>query len=422
MTRDRTTRRARLQEHWSELAAYETPMYVFFERALRRNYRDLRGALDTHYPDAEVHFAAKANYEPGILAVLRDEGCGAEAFAKCELTATLDAGFDPDDVLVTGMYRALPDLERAMNAGVTRFLVDNAEEFERLETAAKRTDTRPRLLLRGNPAMDVPTDPDIATATRESKFGLDIESGRALAVAERIVASDDLALAGVQLHIGSQIQNANPYAVAAEEMLAFAATIRDETGVEIDVLDLGGGFPVPYDEAVPETASIVATIGDTIRTECRALGLPEPTLYLEPGRRLVGDAGVLLGRVGLVKDTPETTFAVLDVGTNAVSSYWPYPIYTLEETDPTTAYDVAGPLCYTGDVIQEDVLLPPLEAGDVLVIDRVGAYSLGSASNTNAEPKPPVLLARTDGTVAAIRERQTCDDVFGSRTGGEQPR
>jgi diaminopimelate decarboxylase len=413
MDLDLSTRRRRFLEHRSVIEEFGTPLYVFFEDDVRRNYRELRTLLDEQYPDSEIHFAAKANFTVEILSVLEEEGCGAEAFANCELTATLEAGFDPEDILLTGMYRPQAELEQAMNAGVTHFLLDNAAEFERVAAAADATGTSPRVLLRGNPAMSVPTDPDIATATRESKFGLDIESGRAMAVAERIVENDRLTLAGVQLHIGSQIEHAEPYATAAREMLEFAATIRDQTGVEIDILDLGGGFPVPYDGDVPDTRAIIGAIGDAVRDTCRELDLSRPTLFLEPGRRLVGNAGALCGSVGLVKETPASTFVVLDAGTNAVSSYWPYPIYSLTEGPATETYDVAGPLCYTGDVVQEGVSLPVLEEGDVVVVDRIGAYSLASASNTNAEPKPAVVLVDENGVAEVVRERETCSDVLG---------
>lgn len=412
MDLDLSTRRERLLKHRSVIEEFGTPLYVFFEEDIRRNYRELRSALDEHYPDSEIHFAAKANFIVDVLSILQDEGCGAEAFANCELTATLEAGFDPEDILLTGMYRPQAEIERAMDEGVTHFLLDNAAEFERVAAAAENAETRAHVLLRGNPAMEVPTDPDIATATRESKFGLDIESGRAMSVAERVVESEHLVLAGVQLHIGSQIEHAEPYAVAAREMLEFAAAIRNKTGVEIDILDLGGGFPVPYDGSVPSTCEIVEDIGNAIRNKCQKLDFPIPTLFLEPGRRLVGNAGALCGSVGLVKETPASTFVILDAGTNAVSSYWPYPIYSLAESPTDETYDVAGPLCYTGDVIQKAVSLPVVQQGDVIVVDRIGAYSLGSASNTNAEPKPPVVIVNEDGTTDIARERETCNDVL----------
>ncbi|UPW02108.1 diaminopimelate decarboxylase [Halorussus gelatinilyticus] len=412
---DLAARKARLLDHRDALfEAFDTPLYAFFEEDLRRNYREVRAALDDHYPDSTIHFAVKANYNLGVLSVLRDEGCHAEAYARCELTATQAAGFDPEDVLLTGMNRPVEDVERALDLGVERFLVDNEQELAKIREATDRTGTEAEVLIRGNPAMEVPTHPEVATATRESKFGLDIESGRALAVAEDAVEAQGVELVGVQLHVGSQIRGVEPYEVAAREMLSFAADVRDATGVEIDVLDLGGGFPVPYDEEVPDTETIVASMADAVRSAAADRDLAEPTLCVEPGRRLVGNAGALLAEVGVVKETPHASFAVLDAGTNAVSSYWPYPIYALSEADPTEEYHVAGPLCYTGDVIQEDVALPELDRGDVLVVDRIGAYSLGSASHTNAEPKPPVALVRESGDVESIRARETCEDVLGN--------
>ncbi|GAA0226738.1 diaminopimelate decarboxylase [Halobacterium noricense] len=388
-------------------------MYAFFEDDLRTNYETLRQILDEHYPDSAVHFAVKANYNLGVLSVLRDAGCKAEAYARCELTATRRAGFDAEDVLLTGMNRALEDIERALEWGVSRLLVDNAAELEKIIVAADATGTTPDVLICGNPAMDVPTHPGVATATRESKFGLDIESGRAMAVAEAAVESDAVSLAGVQLHVGSQIRGVEPYGVAAREMLGFAGRIRDELDVEIDVLHLGGGFPVPYDEDVPATEDIVEHIAETIRGTCADLDLAEPKLFVEPGRRLVGNAGTYLATVGVVKETPYADFAVLDGGTNAVSSHWPYPVYAPKDRKPTRKYHVAGPLCYTGDVISEDVALPELGPGDLVAVDKIGAYSLGSASHTNAEPKPPVVLVRSDGTHECLRTRETCEDVLG---------
>ncbi|WP_436912213.1 diaminopimelate decarboxylase [Halosimplex marinum] len=413
MDQDARERRERLAEREPTLSEYGSPLFVFFEADLRRNYRALRGALDDHYPDSRVHFAAKANFNLGVLSVLADEGCGAEAYSGCELSATRRAGFDPGDTILTGMNRDAAAIERALAAGVGHLLVDNAAELDRIEAAASATGTVPRVLLRGNPAIEVPTHPDVATATRESKFGLDIDSGRAMAVAERIADSDRVELAGVQLHIGSQIRGVEPYAVATRAMLDFAADIRDDLGVEIDVLDMGGGLPVRYDEAVPETDAIVEAIAAAVEASCAEHGLSRPRLFLEPGRRLVGTAGALVGTVGAVKETPAGAFAVLDVGTNAVGSHWQYPIYALDGGEPARTYDVAGPLCYTGDVIREDVALPELGVGDRLVVDRVGAYSLGSASHTNATPKPPVVLVREGGGVDLVRPGETCADVIG---------
>lgn len=413
MDQDFDERRERLQEYESIFDEFGSPLFVFYESDLRTNYRELRASLDTHYPDSRVHFAVKSNFNLGILSILAEMGCGAEAFSGCERIATSKAGFDQSDVLLTGMNREQRSIERALDSGVEYLLVDNAAELERVEAAAVETGQTPSILLRGNPAMEVPTRPDIATATRESKFGLNIESGRAIGVAERIVESNHIELAGVHLHIGSQIGAVDPFTVATREMVAFAAEIRDSLGVEIDVLDMGGGFPVPYDEPVPDSEAIVEAVGTAISNACADNDLSEPTLFLEPGRRLVGAAGSLLGTVGAIKETPHATFAILDVGTNAVGSNWPYPIYGLTAGEATYTYDVAGPLCYSGDVIREDVKLPELGRGDRLVIDRVGAYSLGSASHTNAMPKPPVVLIRENGSVDCLRSRETCQHVIG---------
>ena len=393
---------------------YGSPLFVVDEGELRQNYHDLRGALDEHYPDSTVHFAAKANYNLAVLSVLQAEGCSAEAYAKCEFTACEQAGFAPEDVLLTGMNRQKADIERALERGVEHVLVDNEAEIERVVDAAAATATRPSVLVRANPSMDVPTKPSIATATRESKFGLDVASGRAMAVAETAAASEHVDLAGIQLHIGSQIRTTEAYAVAAREMLSFAAEIREETGTTIEVLDLGGGFPVAYDESVPGTDEVLSVLSEAIRETAEEYDLPAPHLFLEPGRRLVASAATLLATVGVVKETPHSTFAVLDAGTNLLSPHWPYPVTALTADGPEQEYDIAGPLCYTGDVIREEVTISRVSAGDIVALDRVGAYSIGSGSNTNAEPKPAAVMRRVDGSVEVVQERETCADVLGS--------
>jgi diaminopimelate decarboxylase len=406
-----TNRRPFVADHAADLVEqFGSPLYVFDETRLRESYRTLRSALDDHYPDSRIHYAVKANYNLGVLSVLRDVGAAVEAFASCERTAALEAGFAPDDVLLTGQNRAAESLEAALNAGVERLLVDNETELEKVAAAAAATGTRPGVLLRVNPAMEVPTDPDIATATRESKFGLDIASGRAMQVARRAADAEAVRLDGVQLHVGSQITAAEPYAVAARAMIEFAAAIRDETGVGIDVLDVGGGFPIAYDEAVPATEDVLELLGDAIRGACDAHGLAAPRLLIEPGRRLVAEAGTLLATVGVVKSTPHAAFAILDAGSHLVG-HWPYPIHAARDAPADRRYHVAGPLCYSGDVFAEDVELPAMERGDVVVVDRVGAYALSGASNTNATPRPAAVLLDAYGDPHLVRERETCADV-----------
>lgn len=390
---------------------YGSPLFVFDEHTLQENYRELRQELDDRYPDSRIHYAVKANYNLGLLSLLQNEGCAAEVYGNCEMSGALQAGFEPDDLVLTGMNRRQEEIETALERGVDKLLVDNATELEKICDAADATETRPDVLIRGNPAMEVPTNPGIATATRESKFGLDIASGRAMEVAEAAADATGVVLEGVHLHIGSQITSAEPYGIATREMIEFVAAIRDRTGVEIGTLDMGGGFPVSYDETMPSPAAIVDQIATAIEDGCRKHGLAEPTLLLEPGRRIVGSAGALLATVGVIKETPYATFAVLDAGSTLLGD-WRYPIYTPTDEPETHSYDVAGPLCYTGDVIAEDVTLPELTRGDVVVVDRVGAYTLTGAGHTNAEPLPPAVLIDSDGEPHVVRKRETCEDVF----------
>lgn len=413
MIRSVENRAGRLVEHADDvLSAVGTPAIVFFEADLRESYGRLRRALDEHYPYSTVHVAVKANFTPAILSAFADEGAHAEAYAGCEIEAAARAGFEPDEILVTGMNRDDQRVRDALRSGTRRFLVDNHSELRALASIAEEVGTQAEVMLRVNPELEIPTHPDIATGTRDSKFGMSVSTGAAMDAVRRTVESDAVVFHGLQCHLGSQIESVAPYREATRGLLAFAGDLKRETGATVDALDLGGGFPVEYDDPVPPIEEYVSVVADTIAETCAELGIDEPALYLEPGRYLLAPSGTLLGEVGVLKETPERTFAVLDAGTNTVLTRQSIPIYAPYNGGPTEEYDVVGPLCHSGDVFAESVELSRLAEGDVVALDRVGAYTIGRETNMNGVPMPPIVLVESDGDHRVVRERQTCADVI----------
>ncbi|MBX0288666.1 diaminopimelate decarboxylase family protein [Haloarcula salinisoli] len=408
-----TERRERLKQYHDRVTeTVESPLCFCFAADIEREYRQLRSVLDTHYPDSRIFYAVKANYNPAILSVFRKLGCGVEAFASCELQAIRAAGYAPGPVLLTGMNRSRSELATAMRWGVDRVLVDNRDELRRVSDVAAKTGSTVDVLIRVNPALNIPTKDKIATGKESSKFGLDVDSDVAMATVSEVVSDANLCLSGLQVHLGSQLQTTAPYQSAAELLIAFAAKIRAETGAVVDVVDLGGGFPVPYQEPVPTPAEIVEEMARGLTTAAADHDFPEPTLYIEPGRRLIASALGAVGQVGAIKNRPDTCYTVLDIGSNIITENWDFPVYNLTASGPETAkYTITGPLCISNDIIRKDVSIREVSLGDHIAIDKIGAYSISATSYLNASQRIPVVLVDSDGKAKLVRPREPCSEV-----------
>ncbi|MBX0288604.1 diaminopimelate decarboxylase [Haloarcula salinisoli] len=413
MSRTIAERKERLAKHADEVAeSVGTPALIFFEADVRRQYDRLRSALDAHYPDSTVHVAVKANLVPGLLGLLADRGANAEAYANCEFEVARRADFDPADILLTGMNRDESTVRRILQAGTSQILVDNISELRSLASVSRDLGIQCDVLLRVNPAVDIPTHPAITTGDRGSKFGMSVASGSALEAVRRTVDADGLRLHGLHCHLGSQIDSVEPYKVATQSLMDFVAEVRKETDETVDVLDIGGGFPIQYRESVPDIEAYAAAIGNEITAACTREGLDPVELYLEPGRYLLGPCGTLLGSVGVLKETPERRFAVLDAGTNTVLTRQEVPIYSPDADGEERTYAVVGPLCYSADVFDENVTLQRLAEGDLVAIDKVGAYTVGREMHLNGAPRPPIVIIGDDGHRRVVREREACEDVI----------
>jgi diaminopimelate decarboxylase len=382
-----------------------TPAYVYSAPAIRTAYRELDAAL-AEWPHA-IHYALKANSSLGIVRLLRELGAGADANSVGEIEVALRAGFVPSQIIFTGVGKRPDELDRAVGLGIKAINAESAGELDRIAEVARAHRTTARVALRVNPDIDAGSHPHISTGRRINKFGVPIEQART--IYRDVARQPGLRPVGVHVHVGSQITSLDPLTRAAATVVAFAKELRAD-GVPIEYLDLGGGLGISYDEAeVPGRAEYARALA----AEAAGAGF---ALVLEPGRAIVGSAGLLLTRVLDVKEYPDgPRFAVLDAAMTELmrpALYGAYHRVVPVEPRPgeRRPYDVVGPVCESSDVFGRDRLLPPLEPGDLLAILDTGAYSAAMGSTYNRRPLPPEVLVDDTGWTV-IRRRQTIEDL-----------
>ena len=385
-------------------AAVGTPAYVYDAPAIRSAYRELDAAL-SGVPHA-LHYALKANSTLAIARLLRELGSGADANSVGEIEVALRAGFDPSRIVFTGVGKTSTELERAIVLGVHTINAESPGELERIGALARAHRTSARVALRVNPDIDARSHPHISTGLRTNKFGVPIESARALF--REAAATEGLRPVGVHVHVGSQITSLDPLTSAAARIVTLVQDLLED-GFALDHVDLGGGLGISYDgSSVPSLTQYAAAIVEGVART----GL---TLVLEPGRALVGAAGLLLTRVVDVKEYPGgPRFAILDAGMTellrpALYNAFHRIVAVAPRAGEPRPYEVVGPLCESSDIFGRDRLLPPLEPGDFLAVLDTGAYGAAMASTYNRRPLPPEVLV--DGAAwCVIRRRQTIDD------------
>jgi diaminopimelate decarboxylase len=386
-------------------ATVGTPAYVYDAPAIRSAYRELDAAL-SGVPHA-LHYALKANSTLAIARLLRELGSGADANSVGEIEVALRAGFDPSRIVFTGVGKTSTELERAIVVGVHTINAESPGELERIGALARAPRTSARVALRVNPDIDARSHPHISTGLRTNKFGVPIESARALF--REAAATEGLRPVGVHVHVGSQITSLDPLTSAAARIVTLVQDLLED-GFALDHVDLGGGLGISYDgSSVPSLTQYAAAIVEGVART----GL---TVVLEPGRALVGAAGLLLTRVVDVKEYPGgPRFAILDAGMTellrpALYNAFHRIVAVAPRAGEPRPYEVVGPLCESSDIFGRDRLLPPLEPGDLLAVLDTGAYGAAMASTYNRRPLPPEVLV--DGAAwRVIRRRQTIDDL-----------
>jgi len=383
-----------------------TPAYVYSKAALLENYR----AYDAAFAEVPhlVCYSVKANANLGVLATLARAGAGADIVSGGELFRALRAGFPPSTIIFSGVGKTRDELREALKAEILMFNVESLSELRTLDEVAREMGVRAPVALRVNPDVDPQTHPYIATGLKTSKFG--IPFAQALEAYADAASLKGVEVVGADIHIGSQLTKASPFADAVARIAALVKTLR-ERSIEIRTVDVGGGLGIRYRAEAPPTHREYATV---LLPALRELGV---RVLLEPGRSIVGNAGVLLTRVLYRKQTGEKTFVVVDAAMNDLIRPVLYDAY--HEIRPVTearpgvpgeTVDVVGPICESGDFLAKGRELARTDEGDLLAVMSAGAYGFAMASNYNTRPRAVEVLV--DGNrYTILRRRETYEDL-----------
>ncbi|MCH7856973.1 MAG: diaminopimelate decarboxylase [Gemmatimonadetes bacterium] len=394
------------------VAEFGSPLYVYDARVIEAAYRRMEVAFAG--VDLLLAYSVKANSNLEILKRLVALGAGADIVSRGELHRCLTAGFSPEDMVFAGVGKTEAEMEAALAAGILAFNVESAEELELLSQVAERVGKPAPVALRVNPDIVADTPHEYTrTGGGATKFGIPVD--RVMDLYRWAADRPTLEIRGIDVHIGSQILEAEPYERALDHVLGLAAQIRAE-GIDLDFVDLGGGYGVSYDGG---DGMSVEDLADIVVPRVAEAGL---RLILEPGRFIVGEAGILVTKVLYVKHSGAKTFVVMDGGMTELirpSHYQGFhriePVISREEATHEVV-DVVGPICETGDFLARDRMLQMPASGDLLAVHTTGAYGFVMASNYNSRPKPAEVVV--DGAeVTLARRRESLDDLLRGELG-----
>ncbi|MFQ5900193.1 MAG: diaminopimelate decarboxylase [Thermodesulfobacteriota bacterium] len=383
-----------------------TPLYLYSYRTMARHYMAFHEAfaLVPHI----ICYSVKANSNLSVLQTFIKLGSGVDAVSGGEIFRAVKAGALPEKVVFSGVGKRADEIEYALKTGILMFNVESPQELQAINDIASRLSTRAPVSLRVNPDVDPETHPYIATGLKKAKFGVDISIARELYNHARSLKH--LEIVGVDCHIGSQLTSVAPFIEALRKIKRLIQSIERD-GISVKYLDVGGGLGITYeDEAPPHPTKY----GEAILSEIKGLDL---TLIFEPGRVLVGNAGILVTKVLYMKDGPEKRFVIVDAGMNDLARpalYGSYhaikPVKKVDGKEEIVA-DVVGPICETGDFIARDRELPLFQQGELMAVMGAGAYGFSMSSNYNSRPRVAEVMLK-DGEFFVIREREGFDDLI----------
>lgn len=383
-----------------------TPVYIYSHATLVRHFRALDDAFS--YVPHLICFALKANANLGVLRLFADLGGGLDVVSGGELYRGLAAGVPPERIVYAGVGKTREEIAYALKSGILMFNVESDQELRCINEIAGRLGCTARIALRVNPDVDPKTHPYISTGLKQSKFGIEI--GRALEEYDAAKGLSALEVVGIHQHIGSQITKIQPFVDSLTRTVGLVRRLREQ-GTNIRYLDIGGGLGITYnDETPPLPGEFAQALIDVVRDL-------DATVILEPGRVLVGNAGILVTRVLYTKQSPVKNFVVVDAGMNDLarpSLYGSYHAIWRVRRVPgreEITVDVVGPICESGDFLAKDRMLPRFEPGELMAVMSAGAYGHTMSSNYNARPRAPEVMVRGSG-YSVVRERETYADLI----------
>ena len=396
-----------------------TPLYIYDEATLRGMCREFVGEFTSRYPKTTVAYASKAFINPALAILAEEEGLGLDVVSGGELAVAKAVDFPMERVYFHGNNKTPDELRMALDAGIGRIVVDGLYELELLDELAAGAGRKQEIMLRLSPGVDPHTHAKTTTGILDSKFGISIDTGDAERAVRQALASKNLDLVGLHCHLGSPIFELEPYSIAIDAMLTFAAGFKSE-GLELREFSPGGGFAIGYvtSQLPPPIADYAEVITRTLKARARDLGLGEPRLVIEPGRAIVGRAGVALYTVGAVKDIPTVRkYVSLDGGMGdnirpaMYEAVYEAVVANRMTERPDENVTLVGKFCESGDYLIRDIALPVMEQGDVVAVPSSGAYAPSMASNYNLNARPPIVLVN-DGAFRMIRRRETYEDMM----------
>lgn len=400
---------------------YGTPLYVMDEALIRKNCRVYKSSMDRYYNgNGLVLYASKAFCTMAVCRIAEQEGLGLDVVSGGELYTALKAGFPMDRVYFHGNNKTPQEIELAIDSNIRRIVVDNKEELQNVNRIAAQKGKVANISFRIKPGIDAHTHDFVQTGQIDSKFGVALENGEALDIVKTAAALSNVKVAGVHCHIGSQIFELGPFELAARVMLNFIAEIKEKLGIEIEELNLGGGFGIKY---IPEHDPIqyddyIESVSKVVKSVCEDKRIKLPFMVMEPGRSIVASAGITLYTVGAVKDIKNVRkYVSVDGGMADNPRYAlyqsPYDAVLAnrpgaKKVEPVT---IAGKCCESGDLLAKDIMMPEIKSGDIMAVFATGAYNYSMSSNYNRIPRPPVVLVK-DGKSRLIVKREDYGDII----------
>jgi diaminopimelate decarboxylase len=402
-------------------AEFGTPAYVVDEADFRARCQTWVKAFD----GSDVYYAGKAFLNTAIARWVAEEGLRLDVCTGGELAVALHANFDPSRIALHGNNKSVAELSDALDAGVGHIVVDSFDEIDRLAKLAAGRPEKPKVLIRTTVGVEAHTHEFIATAHEDQKFGFSLAGGAAIEAARRILGTDSLELVGLHSHIGSQIFDTSGFEVSAHRVVDLLRQIRDEHGVELPELDLGGGLGVAYvaDDDPADIAYVARQLRSIVERECAAANLALPRLSVEPGRAIAGPTTFTLYEVGTIKPVEVSagvvrTYVSIDGGmsdnvrTALYDASYTCALANRSSSAPPMLARVVGKHCESGDIVVRDTYLPAdLATGDLIAVAVTGAYCRSLASNYNHVGRPPVIAVR-DAEARVIVRRETVDDLL----------
>jgi diaminopimelate decarboxylase len=382
-----------------------TPCYLYSLTSLQDNYRAFESAF-AQIPHL-ISFAVKANSNLAILRIIAKEGGGADIVSGGELYRALAAGIDPQKIVFAGVGKTAEEILYALKTDILMFNVESSQELLQINSIARELKLKARVALRVNPNIDPKTHPYISTGLKKNKFGIGID--RALMEYQQAAKLDHIEIVGIHQHIGSQLTEVQPYVDALKRVLALVAELK-QSGINLRYINVGGGLGITYDdEDPPHPTDLAQALSPLIRDlKC--------TLLLEPGRSIVGNAGVLITKVLYTKESEKKRFVIVDAGMNDLIRPSLYSAYhkiqhVFQNQRKKVAVDVVGPICESADFFAKDRELEECQPGDLLAVMSAGAYGFSMASNYNSRPLVAEVMIKRD-QYAVIREREDYRDLI----------